>query len=162
MNLKLKDPWIIILIGPPLSGKTTWVRNNFADKDYDLISRDQIVLDAYGGDNYDEAFRHVNQKQVDRELQKQITDASNNHRNTIIDMTHMSSKRRMQNLSNFDDEYYKLGVIFPILTDEEYEKRNAKRLVEEKKNLPMHIVKRMISQYQPIRDEEGFDKIISL
>lgn len=163
MNLKsLKEPFVIILIGPPLSGKTTWIRKNFADKEVELISRDQTVLDVYGSDNYDDAFNNVNQKEVDRVLLKKMLDVSGAKKNAIIDMTHMGSKRRMQNLSHFGKDYYKLAVIFPILTDAEYEKRNAKRSVEENKNLPMHIIKRMISQYQPIRPEEGFNKVISL
>lgn len=163
MNLKnLKEPFVIILIGPPLSGKTTWIRNNFADREVELISRDQIVLDVYGSDNYDDAFNNVNQKEVDRVLHTKMIDANKNRKNVIVDMTHMGSKRRMQNLSYFDDDYYKLAVIFPILSDEEYGRRNDKRSGEENKTLPMHIIKRMISQYQPIRREEGFNKVISL
>jgi predicted kinase len=163
MNLKnLKEPFVIILIGPPLSGKTTWVRKNFTDIDFELISRDQTVLDVYGSDNYNDAFNNVNQKEVDRVLQKKFVDANKARKNVIVDMTHMGSKRRMQNLAYFDKDYYKLAVIFPILSDTEYEKRNAKRSVEENKNLPMHIIKRMISQYQAIRPEEGFNKVISL
>lgn len=163
MNLKnLKDPFVIILIGPPLSGKTTWIRNNFADRNVELISRDQIVLDVYGSDNYDDAFSNVNQKEVDRVLHSKMVDANKNRKNVIVDMTHMGSKRRMQNLSYFDDDYFKLAVIFPILSDDEYTRRNDKRSGEENKTLPMHIIKRMISQYQPIRKEEGFNKVISL
>lgn len=163
MNLKnLKEPFVIILIGPPLSGKTTWIRKNFTGIDFELISRDQTVLDVYGSDNYNDAFNNVNQKEVDRVLQKKFVDANKSRKNVIVDMTHMGSKRRMQNLAYFDKDYYRLAVIFPILSDVEYEKRNAKRSVEENKNLPMHIIKRMISQYQPIKTEEGFNKVISL
>lgn len=161
MNLKhLKEPFVIILIGPPLSGKTTWIKNNFPD--IDVISRDEIVMDVHGSRNYDLAFSNVNQKEVDRVLHQKLTDSSKNKINVIIDMTHMSSKRRKQNLDYFSDDYYKLAVIFPILSDDEYVKRNDKRIKEENKNLPMHIVKRMISQYQAIRQDEGFDKVISL
>jgi predicted kinase len=163
MNLKsLKEPFVIIMIGPPLSGKTTWIRNNFSNSNVKLISRDQIILDVYGSDNYDDAFSKVNQKEVDRILHHKMVESNKNRENVIIDMTHMGSKRRMQNLAYFDDDYYKLAVIFPILSDDEYQKRNNKRSVEENKNLPLHIIKRMISQYQPIRSEEGFNKVISL
>ena len=164
MNLKsLKEPFIILLIGPPLSGKSTWIKNNFGDReDVTVISRDQIVLDVYGSDNYDEAFNKVNQKEVDRVLHQKMVDANKLGTNVIIDMTNMTSKRRTHNLSFFDKDYYRLAVIFPILSDDEYDKRNIKRSAEENKNLPMHIIKRMISQYQPISKEEGFNKVISL
>ena len=165
MDLRnLKEPYLIILIGPPLSGKTTWIKKNFLDKgiDIDIISRDQIVLDVHGSNNYDDAFSSVNQKEVDRKLHQEMTDANKNKRNTIIDMTHMTSKRRSHNLSFFDKSYYKLAIIFPILSDDEYSQRNMKRSGIENKTLPMPIVKRMISQYQPVAKEEGFNKVISL
>ena len=161
MSIKnLKEPFVIILIGPPLSGKTTWIRENFPTTE--VISRDEIVMEVYGSRNYTEAFKSVDQKEVDKVLTQKFLDANKEKKNVIVDMTHMASKRRKQNLNYFTDDYYKLAVIFPILSDEEYEKRNQKRIEEENKDLPMGIVKSMISSYQPIISDEGFNKVISL
>ena len=161
MSIKnLKEPFVIILIGPPLSGKTTWIRENFPTTE--VISRDEIVMEVYGSRDYTAAFNNVDQKEVDRVLSQRFLDANKAKKNVIVDMTHMASKRRKQNLNYFTDDYYKLGVIFPILSDEEYEKRNQKRIEEENKDLPMGIVKSMISSYQPITSDEGFNKVISL
>ena len=161
MNLKyLKEPFVIILIGPPLSGKTTWIRENFPTTE--VISRDEIVMEVYGSRNYTEAFKNVDQKEVDKVLTQRFLDANVAKKNVIVDMTHMASKRRKQNLNYFTDDYYKLAVIFPILSEDEYERRNQKRIEEENKNLPMAIVKSMISSYQPITPDEGFNKVISL
>ena len=156
----LKEPFVIILVGPPLSGKTTWIRNNFPNTK--VISRDETLMEVYGSRNYTEAFNNVDQKEVDRVLTQKFIDANNAKESVIVDMTHMASKRRKQNLDYFTNDYYKLAVIFPILSDEEYVKRNQKRIEEENKDLPMRIVKSMISSYQPISKEEGFDKVISL
>ncbi len=158
--MKLKEPFVIILVGPPLSGKTTWIRQNFPDTE--VISRDETVMEVYGSRNYTEAFANVDQKEVDRVLQQKFINANLQKKSVIVDMTHMASKRRKQNLDYFSSDYYKLAVIFPILSDEEYEIRNKKRIEEENKDLPMRIVKSMISSYQPISKEEGFDKLISL
>ena len=161
MNLKqLKEPFVIILIGPPLSGKTTWIRENFPTTE--VISRDEIVMEVYGSRNYTEAFKNVDQKEVDKVLTQRFLDANLDKKNVIVDMTHMASKRRKQNLNYFTNDYYKLAVIFPILSEDEYERRNQKRIEEENKNLPMAIVKSMISSYQPITADEGFNKVISL
>lgn len=160
MIKNLKEPFVIILIGPPLSGKTTWIRQNFPD--VEVISRDEILMEVYGSDNYDEAFKNVNQKKVDKVLHDRLVSANEEMKNVIIDMTHMASKRRKHNLEYFSDDYYKLGVIFPILSDSEYEKRNNKRSGEENKYIPMGVIKRMISSYQPIQSDEGFNKVISL
>lgn len=161
MNLKnLKEPFVIILIGPPLSGKSTWIRENFPTTE--VISRDETVMEVYGSRNYTEAFNNVDQKEVDRVLAQKFLDANTAKKNVIVDMTHMASKRRKQNLNYFSNDYYKLGVIFPILSDDEYERRNQKRIEEENKDLPMRIVKSMISSYQPITTDEGFNKVITL
>lgn len=161
MKLKnLKEPFVIILIGPPLSGKTTWIKKNFPDTT--VISRDEIVMEVFGSRDYTAAFKSVNQKQVDRVLDQRLKDANSSKENAIVDMTHMTSKRRKSNLNYFSDDYYKIAVIFPILSDQEYERRNSVRIKEENKDLPMRIVKNMISSYQTIREDEDFDKIISL
>ena len=161
MNLKnLKEPFVIVLIGPPLSGKSTWIRENFPTTE--VISRDEILMEVYGSKNYTEAFKNVDQKEVDKVLHEKLVDVSSKNKNVIVDMTHMASKRRRHNLNYFSDDYYKLAVIFPILSDEEYERRNKKRIEEENKDLPMHVIKNMISSYQPVSTEEGFDKVISI
>jgi predicted kinase len=161
MSIKnLKEPFVIILIGPPLSGKSTWIRENFPTTA--VISRDEIVMEVYGSRNYTEAFKSVDQKEVDKVLAQRFLDANKEKKNVIVDMTHMVSKRRKQNLNYFTDDYYKLGVIFPILSDDEYVRRNQKRIEQENKDLPMGIVKSMISSYQPITSDEGFNKVISL
>jgi predicted kinase len=163
MNInELKQPYVIILIGPPLSGKSTWIKNNFQSVDVEVISRDEIVKEVFGEDDYDKAFSLVDQKEVDKLLVSKISESANNHRNVIIDMTHMTSKRRKFNLSFFGQEYYKLAVIFPILKEEEYIKRNSKRSEEESKTIPLKVIKSMISSYQPVSKSEGFDKIISI
>jgi hypothetical protein len=77
-------------------------------------------------------------------------------------MTNMTSKRRQHNLQHFGDDFTKVAVIFPILEWEEYQTRNEKRKREEKKWIPEHIIRNMIKSYQPIREEEGFDRVMSL
>ena len=155
------QPWVILLIGPPLSGKTTFIRKYFKDIDYNLISRDQIVLDVHGSDDYNSAFKSVNQREVDRLLSRRFIEYSSSKKNVIIDMTNMTSRRREQSLSYFKG-YYKIAIIFPILSKEEYIKRDKKRSSEEMKSIPMGVINNMISSYQVISKSEGFDKVISL
>ena len=158
---KVSDPYIMVLIGPPLSGKD-WVLDNLNISDAIVISRDQIVLDVYGSDNYDEAFSRVDQKKVNRMLASEMVNAASSGQNVIINMTNMTSKRRRHTLSYFDEEYYKIAVIFPILSEEEYIKRNKKRSFDSKKTISLDIINQMINSFQPISNNEGFDKVISL
>ena len=164
MNLKhLKEPFVICLIGPPLVGKSTWIRKNFPDGNLTVISMDQIIMDLDGGEDYNVAYKSVNQKELKASFHQQMIQAAKNDENVIIDMTHLVRKRRRTNLAYFPKHYYKLGIIFPIPTDEEIERRNAVRTKEEKKHIGMDIYKMMVGQYQPVsKAEEGFNKIISL
>lgn len=163
-NIKEKSPYVIILVGPPLSGKTVFC-NKFIeeiDNDIMIISKDEIVMNVFGSRDYSSAFDNVNKKEVDQVLDQKMRKANSEKKNVIVDMTHMTSKRRRVNLSYFSNDYYKLGIIFPILTDDEYDRRNKKRIQEENKNISMVIVKRMIASYKIVRPEEGFDKFISI
>jgi hypothetical protein len=163
MNIKnLKDPWVMILIGVPMSGKDFFINNTPDLGNPIVISRDQILLDVHGSDDYNLAFKSVNQKVVDENLRKSLIDAGNSTENVIVNMTHMTRKRRIQNLSYFPN-HNKIAVIFPILTEDEYKFRNLKRGSEENKTIPTHVLKSMISSYQTVdKNSEGFDKVISL
>lgn len=160
---KIKQPFVLVLIGPPLSGKDTFIRKNFIEKDIEVttISRDDIVMELAETDDYSEAFDTVNQKDVDIELQRRLREAGEDRKNAIINMTNMTSKRRQHNLQHFDESYTKVAVIFPILEWEEYQRRNEKRKAEEKKWIPEHVIKNMIRSYQPIREEEEFNRVMN-
>lgn len=157
--MKSEKPRLFILIGPPLSGKTSWIRNNYPDTK--VISRDDIVMNLYGTKDYNLAFNNVDQKEVDRTLMKYLEIASKSNSDIIIDMTNMSRKRRAKNIRNFTD-FQKIAVVFPFLTDEEYQIRNIKRKEEENKYIPIGVIKNMISTYQEPTTEEGFTDIILL
>jgi len=90
---------IFILIGVPMSGKSTWVREN--------------------------------------------------------------SKRRRSTLKYFTD-FYKEAVVFPVLSNEEYDRRNKIRTVNENKSIPLAVLRTMLNSYQSPTKEEGFDKITVL
>ena len=158
--MNLKNPFVILLVGPPLSGKTTWINNNFPDT-Y-VISRDEIVMEVFGSRNYNDAFRNVNQKDVDKVLRKRISDAAKSGNNVIVDMTNISPKRRRSTLSNFNKDYNKVAVVFPTLSDDDYLFRNNQRIINENKSISLSIIKDMISNYVPPSLEEGFNEIISL
>lgn len=156
----LPNPYLIILVGPPLSGKDTVLRE--LNLDAEMISRDQILLDVYGSDDYQEAFKNVNQKDVDRELVAKMQNANKNKQNVVINMTNMTRKRRSYNLSFFGKDFTKVAVVFPIFSNDEYKRRNEKRFKEENKFIPDHVLRNMIDSYHPVTRQEGFNRIISL
>lgn len=158
--MNLKEPFVILLVGPTLSGKSTWIRNNYPN--VSVISRDEIVMEVAGTRDYNKAFDIVDHKLVDKVLAERLTEANSTKTSTIIDMTNMTIKRRRQTLQYFDDNYYKVAVVFPILSDDEYQKRNIDRNAKENKWIPPTVIKSMIDSYQEPTTSEGFDNIIFL
>ena len=150
----------MLLVGPTLSGKSTWIRNNYPT--INVISRDEIVMEVAGTRDYNKAFETVDQKLVDRVLAERLTGANLTKTSTIVDMTNMTVKRRAQTLRYFDDSFYKIAVVFPILSDEQYQMRNIDRNSKENKWIPPSVRKSMIDSYQEPTSDEGFSKIILL
>jgi predicted kinase len=148
---------VYILVGPPLAGKSTF-RQKFLPQAF-VICRDDILMELSTTDNYEEAFSTVDQKKVD-EILKAKLEAGKNEETVVVDMTHMSPKRRKYHLSFFP-EHKKIAVVFDFPSDEEFEKRNQKRLLEEKKNISQGVFRTMRDSYVAVQREEGFHKIIS-
>ncbi len=162
MNLKeLNSPFVVLLVGVPMSGKSTWVRDNISE-DTVVISRDRILMDVYGSDNYNDAFNNVDQGKVDKALLRTINDSVSNGENVVIDMTNISAKTRRRNLSYFTKDYTKVAVVFPILTNDEYNRRNDFRKINENKSIPFGVLRNMIESFTIPTMEEGFNEIIKL
>lgn len=158
--MKTKDPYLFILVGLPLSGKSTFINRNYPD--VKVISRDNLVMEVYGSDNYSEAFKNVDQKEVDRLLDLRLKDANLNKENVIVDMTNLTPKRRKQTLRYFSEDYYKEVVVFPILDKDEYDYRNKERKEKENKWIPPFVITSMLESYIVPTLDEGFDKITIL
>jgi predicted kinase len=158
--MKKREPLVILLVGPTLSGKSLWIRDNYSG--VNVISRDEIVMEVAGTRDYNKAFEIVDQKLVDKILQERLSTANIDKISTIVDMTNMTKKRRLQTLRYFSDDFYKIAVVFPILSSEEYERRNILRNSEENKWIPPHVIQSMIDSYQMPTEEEGFHQITFL
>ncbi len=150
----------MMLIGTTLSGKSTYIRNNYPNTE--VISRDEIVMQVFGSRDYNLAFKEVNQKEVDRILSLRLKEANDLKKSVIIDMTNMTAKRRLATLINFDENFSRIAIVFPILPEEEYTKRNIDRNAKENKWIPPAVIKSMIDSYEEPASEEGYDRVIIL
>ncbi len=155
-------PELILLVGPPLSGKDTYLRRNDID-DFIVISRDDILMSLHTNSDYTQAFNEVDQKLVDKLLNEKIQNCIDNKLNVIINMTNLSKKSRQRHLSRFpSDVYKKTAIVFPRLDVTEYINRNLKRKNEENKFIPLNVIQSMLQNWEEVSLEEGFDQIIKL
>ena len=156
----IKEPFVMMLIGPTLSGKSTYIRNNYPDTD--VISRDEIVMEIFGSRDYNRAFKEVDQKEVDRTLARRLKESYDAKRRIIVDMTNMTAKRRLATLLNFDNDFTRVAVVFPMLSEDEYLRRNIDRNAKENKWIPPAVIKSMVDSFQAPTSEEKYDIVINL
>jgi predicted kinase len=155
-------PRVILLIGPPLSGKDTYLRTGIYSN-HQIISRDDILMSLHKNNNYSQAFLEVNPREVDKLLNDKINQCINDRKFVVINMTNLTKKSRHRHLSKFpSSEYEKIAIVFPKLDLEEYNNRNIIRKEKENKHIPISVIRNMLDNWETVTNDEGFDKIINL
>ena len=157
-NESTTNPTITILVGPPASGKSTWVNKN--KKNSIIISRDDIVEKhaKNHGITYNETFGNKEiQKAVNTELESHTVKTIKSGKDIIVDMTNMSKKSRSRMLNRVPDNYTKNAVVFNV-PKSELIKRLDNREKETGKHIPLNVIDDMIKRFeQPTKDE--FDNV---
>jgi putative nucleotidyltransferase with HDIG domain len=158
-----REKEVVILVGLPASGKSTW-KTEYVNRDEDdtdvTISRDfcllyEVLLDKSipDGLTYSEKWNKVDQKKVDKTLQWCFKEAKGKKK-VIVDMTHMSKKSRRKSLSHFGSEYKKKCVVFlPDMKNLFLQNENRCGKV-----IGKDVIERMMRSFYPPTMEE-FDEI---
>jgi len=116
----IKDgPTITALIGPPCSGKSTYIKETKANEV--IISRDDVLME-YGKNRfgkeatYSEIWKQLTelnlQVEVDNYVQMFFKEAVKAKQDIFIDMTNMSRKSRRKWLMNVTKDYNKKAIVF--------------------------------------------------
>src|SRR3982751_371035 len=137
-ELKVDQPEILILIGVPGSGKSTWAKKlvDSSDKEYVMVSSD-AVLDKIAqekGLTYSDVFKDyigvatMQSKQAFRQ-------ALESKSNIIFDQTNVSKKKRKGILQQLPKDYIKVAVVFET-EDKEVLKRLKSRAEQTGKHIP--------------------------
>lgn len=143
---------LIMMVGIPGSGKSTWVKNNFPD--ITSVSRDVIrfeLLDERGGEYFDY------EDEVFDKFIRQIIGSLVVDEITIADATHLNKKSRarvLDKVRKFADE------IEAVVLDTDLEtafERNDQR--EGRAWVKHGIIRRMWFSMEMPKETEGFDKI---
>lgn len=159
MNESTLQQTITWLVGPPASGKSTWVDKNA--KGAFIISRDDIVDELRKGTNasYADTFSDsVFQSKVNRSLDARISRGISGKSDVVVDMTNMTVKSRAKIMKLVPLHWEKVAVVFQTPRSEII--RRLKRREEETgKRVGLDIVDRMMCSYEEPTEKEGFDRI---
>lgn len=149
-------PKLYVLVGVPGSGKSTWVQNQDWAIPCAYISTDKFV-DAYAkevGRTYSEVFDEFMPNAV-KMMADEVVLAREQGRDIIWDQTSttLASRKRKFNMLR---DYYAIAVVFKTPEKEELDRRLASR---EGKNIPEHVMRSMINNFEMPTEEEGFKEI---
>lgn len=142
----------IFLIGLPNSGKSTYA----IEKSYNnILSRDQLVLDLAGTDNYNEAWKKVDQKKVDKEFREVFQYLLKHEDNMVIDRTNLTRKDRVKFVNQLKQNGYIISykVFLPELST--IHERNRQR---KNKYIPNDVILNMMKSFSMPYDDE-YDNI---
>ena len=153
---------IIMLVGVPASGKSTWIEKEFQGECH-IVSTDKIIdeIAFETGRTYDQVFSQymkVAEKMMWEEFDKYV---EGGYSPIVIDRTNMSVKSRrkfFERLKNFHRNHgYEIeAVLFKTPEETEWDRRLNSRVG---KTIPQHVLDSMARSYEQPRLTEGFSKV---
>lgn len=152
---EMSKPKVILVCGPPCSGKSTWIKNNNVEN-LQVLSTDIWIEENAKSiqKTYTEVFDHFIQPAV-CDLEARLKLFSNSRDSFIVDQTNLNKWSRKNKLIYCED-YYKVAVYFEVSLEVLLE-RNKQR---EGKIVPEEVIRTMYNRYKRPTEEEEFDEII--
>lgn len=158
---------IIVLVGLPGSGKTTY-RNNFLKYFpwYKVVSADDYVdnIAANESKTYSDIWCAVIEEAMEY-FWEQLEEHVRNGKDIIIDTTsHTASsrKRLLKFIKQHSTTHYRVRAVEMPFCSDEWEERLKIRAVNTGKIIPEHVIQRMKDNYCSPSKSEGFDEVVQL
>jgi predicted kinase len=149
-NTPLGVACLVVLVGPPGSGKTTWARQNGAGAAH--VSQDGLI-DAISPDGFEHIYRPIYKAAEDAVAQAALQDGHT----VIVDRTNRTRRHRERWLHiarQADAAAVAVVMTTPaaICRQRNRERASSRRLSEERMD-------RMLAACEPVGAEEGFAAI---
>jgi predicted kinase len=151
-------PKLIVLVGLPGSGKSTFVKK-YADINTFVYSTDDYLECVAKEQNstYDKIFNDHIMKAIET-MDNNLIEAIKSNKDIIWDQTNVAEKKRKIILSQIPKDYVKICVaILPPADDKEWNELNARLASRKGKNIPKEVIKLMFNRFQLPTTKEGFD-----
>lgn len=169
-------PELVVLIGPPAIGKSTFIKKNFHPGSTVVVSRDDIVNQVAdeNGMTYDDMFiknpkTDAANKEVNRRLADHFAKAVRSGKNVVVDMTNMNANSRrnaMSKIAGMERNFFKRAVVFtmkdtdlPALLARMEARATQIKNAGGSKTIGKDVIMRMIQSFQQVNPDEGFDRV---
>lgn len=153
-------PEVIMMVGLPGSGKSTWINNADLTSDYFLYSTDSVVEEyaALTRRTYSEVFPAII-RDAEKMMNAALAEAIKSGRDVIWDQTNLSVSSRKKKLARFPSNYRKVALVFPTPAKEQHEAwlNSPER---DGKWIPPHILASMTATFEMPTEAEGFHEVI--
>ncbi len=149
---------LIMLVGMPGSGKSTWTKK-YGPTGYFLYSTDSYIENKAEslGVSYGSIFLET-YKEAEKYMNDQLEIAINDNTGVIWDQTNMNIKTRSKKIARFPDDWEKIAVYFDTLDIDAVYDRMVKERPE--KIIPRHVMETMVKGYERPTETEGFDSVV--
>lgn len=140
---------LFLMIGLPYSGKSTLAESY---KNYNrtmVISSDEIRKELFG-----DAGDQSNNELVFKEFHTRVVNGLKMGYNVFADATNLNRKKRMAFLGSMPKGTFKVGVMMATPLELIFE-----RMEKRERRVSKEVVMRMLKQFQPPTEGEGFDLI---
>jgi len=146
---------LIVLVGPPGSGKSTWGKKFAQDHNLNYISTDELRA-RFGSGEDDQTVSGAVFGYVKRIIPQLLSTG----KSVLIDATSMSRRDRKDYIK-FADAVgaYKIAIAFEVDRNTLI-KRNQERGEKGGRNVPVEVIDRFLGKYQRPDSSEGFDKVV--
>lgn len=148
-------PMMIMMVGLPGTGKSTFINQNF--KDLNVVSTDNIIeqMASEKGITYSEAFNDCI-KIATKKFFEQISNNVESNVSFVVDRTNLSTNSRKKILDLIPSEYNKIAIVVSLNDETEHFRRLNNR---PGKIIPDHVVQTMKKSFEMPSKSEGFHKI---
>jgi protein phosphatase len=149
-NPPIGAPCLVVLVGPPGSGKSTWAKQNGRGAVH--VSQDDLI-DAISPDGFDHIYRPVYAA-----AENAAARAALEHGHTVIvDRTNRTRAHRRRWVAiareaNCAAVALTMRASFSLCRERNHCRQDKRRLTEER-------MERMIAAFEPVRPDEGFSAI---